>query len=70
MFGFEYDSSFLHWAGSRLYSGIESAEQQLRKSAREAGMSPAAYRKVLQKRYKECLNSTSRGDAIAEIGGQ
>jgi lambda repressor-like predicted transcriptional regulator len=55
MFGFEYDSRFVHWAGARLCAGIESAEQLLRDSARKSGSSPAAYRKVLQKRYKQRL---------------
>ena len=55
MFGFEYDPNFLHWAGTQLYAGIESGDRQLRDHARRAGVTAAAYRKSLQKRYQDAL---------------
>lgn len=58
LFGFEYDPTFLHWAGTQLYAGIESGDRQFRDNARRAGMPPAAYRKLLQKRYKDALTMT------------
>lgn len=58
MFGFEYDPNFLHWAGTQLYAGVESGDRQFREHARRAGMTQAAYRKSLQKRYKDALAMT------------
>lgn len=58
LFGFEYDPTFLHWAGTQLYAGIESGDRQFRDNARRAGMPATAYRKLLQKRYKEDLGMT------------
>lgn len=70
LFGFEYDSGFLHWAGTQLYAGIESAGERVRESARRSGMPPAAYRKTLQQRYRERLSSTRHGVAVPEEGGE
>lgn len=58
LFGFEYDPTFLHWAGTQLYAGVESGDRQFRDNSRRAGMPAAAYRKLLQKRYKEDLQMT------------
>ncbi len=61
LFGFEPDSSFLRWAGTQQYSGIESAERQLKEEARRVRMTPEAYRKLLQQRYKRRLATARRG---------
>jgi N-acetylmuramoyl-L-alanine amidase len=50
-FGFQYDSTFLRWAGTRLYAGVELAEQELARNAAASGMTAASLRKKLQKRY-------------------
>jgi len=54
-FGFEYDATFLRWAGTRLYAGVELAEQELGRSAAVAGVTPEALRKTLQNRYRTRL---------------
>jgi hypothetical protein len=59
--GFEYDSVFQHWAGTRLYAGVALGEQELARQAVEAGVSTAAWRKMLQQRYRR---------QIARIHGQ
>jgi N-acetylmuramoyl-L-alanine amidase len=52
-FGFEYDATFVHWAGTRLYAGVEASEQEL---AREAeGIGVVELRKRLRKRYRARL---------------
>jgi hypothetical protein len=66
-FGFEYDATFLRWAGTRLYAGVELAEEQLAGAAAASGLSPPALRKMLQKRYRDRLAEVRRlsggGDA-------
>jgi hypothetical protein len=68
-FGFEWDSGFPHLAESGVYRGIELAEDNLRKNAAEFGLAPAAYRKMLQKRYRKRLaevrrSNTGEGDGL------
>jgi hypothetical protein len=70
LFGFEYDSSFLHRAGTQLYAGIESAERQFREGARKCGRNPAAYRKLLQRRYQERLGAMRQGVSTTEEGSE
>jgi hypothetical protein len=64
-FGFEYDATFLEWAGTRLYAGVELAEQELAREA--AGGSVAELRKMLRKRYRARLRE-AMGGAEAGIG--
>jgi hypothetical protein len=59
-FGFEYDPSFLHWAGSRLYEGVELAEESLQAGAARSGSAPNAFRRILQKQYREQLAQVRR----------
>jgi hypothetical protein len=59
-FGFEYDPSFLHWAGSRLYAGVELAEDTLQAGAARSGHAPNAFRRLLQKQYHERLAEVRR----------
>lgn len=66
VFGFEYDSTFLHWAGTRLYSGVEAAEQELTRNASAAGLSTQEARKLLQKRYRRYLAEIHKGNALKE----
>jgi len=65
-FGFEYEPSFLRWAGTRMYAGVASAEQMLRKRAAEAGVPVARLRKQLQKTYRERLAAIRRSGAGEE----
>lgn len=52
-FGFEYDPAFLRWAGTRLQTGAELAEETVRKRAAGAGLRLPAYRKLLRARYRK-----------------
>jgi len=72
-FGFEYDPSFLHWAGSRLYAGVELAEDSLQAGAARSGRAPSAFRRLLQKQYRERLAevrqfSGNAAEAFEEAG--
>jgi hypothetical protein len=62
-FGFEWDPGFPHLAETGVYRGIELAEDSLRKNAAEFGLAPAAYRKMLQKRYRARLAEVRRFNA-------
>jgi N-acetylmuramoyl-L-alanine amidase len=53
--GFQYDSSFEHGAGARVYQEAELAEQLLRDHAAAAHLQVPVYRKALQKRYRKQL---------------
>jgi len=67
-FGFEYDPSFLHWAGSRLYAGVEMAEDSLQAGAARSGSAPNAFRRLLQKQYRERLAEARRfSDSAVEV---
>jgi hypothetical protein len=55
VFGFEYDPTFLRWAGPRLCAAVELAEQQLDREAGALGLKPAALKKMLRKRYRARL---------------
>ena len=65
-FGFETDSTFLRWAGSRLAAGVRSAEQELEGRSAAASQSPAALRRVLQKRYRARLAQVRGNHVPAE----
>jgi hypothetical protein len=55
LFGFEYDASFEHQAGARLYQEAQLAEQVLRDRAAAAHLQVPVYRKALQERYRSQL---------------
>jgi hypothetical protein len=65
-FGFEYDATFLRWAGTRLYSGVELAEEQLGRAAAASGVTEADLRKTLRKRYSRRLAEVRRGNPGSE----
>jgi len=65
-FGFEYDATFLRWAGTRLYGGVELAEGQLSRAAAASGVTEEALRKMLRKRYSQHLAEVRRVDARSE----
>jgi hypothetical protein len=50
--GFEYDATFVHWAGTRLYAGVELAEEALARDAAASGLTVPELRKMLRKRYR------------------
>jgi hypothetical protein len=54
-FGFEYDPSFVHATGARVWEGLTHAEDQLRTEAAAHGLPTSQYRAMLRKKYKEVL---------------
>lgn len=66
VFGFEHDSVFLHWAGTPLYTGVQLADEEMKKGARRSGLTLPAYREVLQKRYRQRLAATRHGVGATE----
>ncbi|HYW42322.1 MAG TPA: peptidoglycan recognition family protein [Bryobacteraceae bacterium] len=60
-FGFEYDETFVRLAGTRLYAGVEMAEERLREQAAERGLTFEAYRKTLQRLYREKIGRFQHG---------
>lgn len=66
-FGFEYDATFVHWAGTRLYAGVELSEQEIARDAAASGMTPAGLRKMLRKRYRSWLAAALRTNGGGEV---
>ena len=62
-FGFDYNPEFLHWAGGRIGTGVQLAEDRLNERAGEAGVTPRVYRRSLQKRYRARLEEVRRANA-------
>jgi hypothetical protein len=65
-FGFESDPSYLDTAGERIYPAIAAAEEHLRREAAQSGVRLAAYRKILQGRYREWLKEARRSSGAEE----
>jgi hypothetical protein len=59
-FGFEADPAYLDTGGERIGAGVEAAENILRKKSAERGESAKAYRKSLQRAYREALAEVRR----------
>jgi hypothetical protein len=77
-FGFEYDSTFVQWAGTRLYAGVESAEEELGRHAAASGVTRDALTRMLRKRYRTRLaevrgrkngGEAAEGPAATAAGG-
>jgi hypothetical protein len=62
VFGFQYDATFVHWAGTRLYAGVELAEQELNRDAAASRMTAGQLQKILRKRYRARLAEVMRLD--------
>ncbi|MBV8729774.1 MAG: N-acetylmuramoyl-L-alanine amidase [Acidobacteriia bacterium] len=58
--GFAADAAFMRAAGPRLSASASAAEQTLEQMAYAAGLSPGAYRKALQKQYRERVREMRR----------
>jgi N-acetylmuramoyl-L-alanine amidase len=54
-FGFNYDPSYVHATGVRLWQGLALAEDQMQTQAASRGIPVSRYRAILQKQYKEIL---------------
>jgi len=62
-FGFDYDPTFVHATGVRLWQGLALAEDQMQTQAAARGLSVPQYRAILQKKYKEILAALKRASA-------
>jgi hypothetical protein len=60
-FGFEYDPGLYDSPEQRISVGVGLAQQDFQRAAAAAGIEPAAYRKMLQQRYREYLAEVRRG---------
>jgi hypothetical protein len=54
-FGFDYDPTFVHATGVRLWQGLALAETQMQTQAAARGIPVSRYRAILRKQYKEVL---------------
>ena len=50
-FGFDYDPSFVHHTGVRLWEGLALADDEMRTQAASRGLAVAKYRSILRKKY-------------------
>jgi hypothetical protein len=66
LFGFEYDEAYVKSTGPGLWKGLASAEELLRQSAADHGLTVAQYRKILQQRYKGARSALKGGSADEE----
>src|SRR5262249_47102644 len=57
LFGFEYDPAYTAVTGPNLWKGLEAADERVREAAAERGVTLAAYRRVLQQRYRDALSA-------------
>ena len=60
LFGFEYDPVYTSVTGPDLWKGLEAADERVREAAAEHGVTPAAYRKVLQQRFRDALSAVQQ----------
>jgi hypothetical protein len=63
--GFEADQEYLRAGGPRLAAGVDLAEERLRERAAERGLSLTAYRRGLQRLYRERFHHSTGGDGTA-----
>src|SRR5579871_242065 len=55
VFGFDYDPTFVHATGSRIWQGLALAEDETQTGAIASGLTVSEYRSVLRKKYKEII---------------
>lgn len=65
-FGFEYSPDYRNWAGDRLGVGLERGEEYLTERAADSGLALRAYRKLLQKQYRQELERVRRANAAQD----
>jgi hypothetical protein len=66
LFGFKYDTAFVHATGARLWEGLSAAEDQVRSQAVARGMVAGQYRSMLQKKYKDVMATLKAASAAWE----
>lgn len=70
VFGFTYNSAFLHTIGRQVWGGMLAADEQILKQAAAAGMTPVDYRRRLQKKYREIAAELRAGARGAGQAGE
>lgn len=65
-FGFDYDPSFVHATGVRIWQGLALAEDEMRAQAAAQGIPAQQYRIMLQKKYKEIIATLKAISAAKE----
>jgi len=65
-FGFDYDPTFVHATGVRIWEGLALAEDQIRTQAAAQGLPVPQYRSMLQKKYKEIIAALKANAAAKE----
>jgi len=66
LFGFEYDQAYTAVTGPDLWKGLEAADERVREAAAERGVTTAAYRNILQQRFRDALSAVQQKDAGEE----
>jgi hypothetical protein len=69
LFGFDYDSAFLHANGRRVWQGLVAAQEQLVRDAAAHGTTLNLYQRTLHQRFhawKSEQDSASQEDATAD----
>jgi N-acetylmuramoyl-L-alanine amidase len=65
-FGFDYDPTFVHATGVRLWQGLALAETQMQTQAAARGIPVSRYRAILRKQYKEILAALKAAAAASD----
>jgi len=65
-FGFDYDPVFVHATGVRIWQGLALAEDELRAEAIAGGLTVPQYRAILQKKYKQIIETLKAASADQE----
>lgn len=65
-FGFDYDPTFVHATGLRIWQGLALAEDQMRAQAAAQGFPVPQFRSMLQKKYKEIIATLKASSATKE----
>jgi len=66
LFGFDYDSAYVHATGPELWNALAVAEERRRESAAERGVTLSEYRKILQQKYKDARSALQERSAAEE----
>jgi hypothetical protein len=66
LFGFEYDPAYQNSTGPDLWTGLALAEERVRKTAAERGMSLTEYRSLLQQKYRDAQSALHQRSAPEE----
>jgi hypothetical protein len=66
VFGFDFDSRFLMYSGTRLWKGMRLSEQRLRQDAESRHLSVEQHKEILRKNYQASIESLKSLGIIKE----